>query len=98
MRIDQEQRCSFGAFARVGDGCDDHEIGVNTVCDEDLRAVEYPLIAVSNSVGSNSLHVGTCTGLGHGKCTHDFTGHHAWEPMRFLSLCTVSTEVGRNDV
>ena len=55
--IDEEKRCALGALAGIGNGGDDHEIGMNAVGDENLRSIEHPLIAVPNSIRPNSLYV-----------------------------------------
>ena len=36
VRVDQEQRSAFGAFARVGNSSHDHEIGMDAVGNENL--------------------------------------------------------------
>ena len=62
--LDDEGADALGAEALVGHGDDDEHVGVAAVGDENLAAVEHPLVAVEDSGGLLTGGVGTGVGLG----------------------------------
>jgi hypothetical protein len=97
-RVDQEQGRALGALARVRDRRDDDQVRVDAVGDENLGAVQDPLIAIADGVGANALYIRAGTGLGHRQGAESLAADHLRQPLLFLRLRAVATDVGGDDV
>ncbi len=62
--LDDEGADALGAEALVGHGDDDEHVGVGAVGDENLAAVEHPVVTVLDGDGLLAGGVGTGVGLG----------------------------------
>ena len=81
----------------IGLGDDDDEVGVLTVGDVGLRAVDHIVVTVADCGGSHPLQIGAGVRLGHGDRAHHLTGRHFRQPALFLSLVAVVENVGCDD-
>ncbi len=71
---------------------------MHTVGDEDLGAVENPLVAVTHRVGANALYIGASTRLGHRQRAHRIAVDHLRQPLLLLFFCAVPRQVGRHNI
>jgi hypothetical protein len=90
--VDQEQGRALGALARVRDRRDDDQVRVDAVGDENLGAVQDPLIAVADGVGADALHIRAGTGLGHRQGAESLAADHLRQPLLLLRLRAVAAE------
>ena len=71
-------------WRRVGLHRGDHEVGVDAVGDEGLRAVDHVVVAVADGRGGHAGQVGADAGLGHGDGGDQLARADAREPALLL--------------
>lgn len=96
--LDDEQREALGALLRIGAGDDDHQVGVDTVGDERLGAVEDPVVTVAHRAGLDALQVAAGAGLGHRDGRDQLARTEAREPALLLLLVGEFEQVGSDDI
>ena len=72
--------------ARIRLGPDDGDIGDVAAGDPHLRAVDDPVVPVSNRVGSHRAGIGAGVGFGQSKAAEDLAGSHSRQPALLLLL------------
>ena len=95
--FDDQQAGALGAFAGVGLGHHDHDVGVLAVGDEGLGAVEDVVITVLHGVGLNALQVGAGARFAHGDGADQLAADHLRQQALFHFLGAVVLDVGRHD-
>ena len=95
--FDDQQAGALGAFAGVGLGHHDHDVGVLAVGDEGLGAVEDVMITVLHGVGLDALQVGAGTGFAHGDGADQLAADHLRQQALLHFLGTVMLDIGRHD-
>jgi hypothetical protein len=96
--FDHQQRHARVPLGRIGLRDHDHEVGVDAVGDERLRAVEYVHVAVAHRGGGDAGEIGAGAGLGHRDRGDQLTRRDAREPALRLLVVAVLDEVRRRDV
>ncbi len=71
--LDDESADTFGAKTLVGHSDDDEHVGVGAVGDENLAAIEHPVVAILDSHSLLTCGVGTGVRLCEAKGTYPFT-------------------------
>jgi hypothetical protein len=82
----------------VGARDHDHQVGVDAVADEGLRAVEQVVVTVVDGRGAYALQVAACARLCHGDRRDDLPGHAAGQPAPLLLVGADGDQVGDDDV
>ncbi len=98
VALDDDERETFRPRVRVGAAHHDDEIGVDSVGDERLLAVDHPLVTVAYGGGLHALQVGSGSGLGHRDRADTLTGGHLRQPAGLLLLCAEVHDVRDRDV
>ena len=96
--FEDQQRQPGVTLGRVGLRGDDHEVGVDAVGDERLRAVDDVLVAVTDRRGGDAGEVGAGAGFGHRDGGDQVAGGDAGHPAFGLLVGAVLDEVRRADV
>ena len=97
--LDDQQREAQRALVGVGAGHDDHQVGVNAVGDERLRAVEHPAaVLLLDGAGLDALQVAAGAGLGHGDRGDSSPEQNPGSHRCFCSSVRQPQQVGRDDV
>ena len=86
------------ALGGVGLDRGDHQIGVDPVGDEGLRAVDDVVVAVPDGGGGHRRQVRPDAGLGHADRGDQLAGDDSGQPALLLLLGAVAEEVGQADV
>ena len=87
------RRDAARAGIRIGLGIDDENIGVGTVGDPHLVAIENVATALVLRAQFHADHVGTGVGFAHSQCTHVFAGDQRGQVLPFLLLRTIATDL-----
>ena len=96
--LDDQQREALRALVGVGARDDDHQVGVDAVGDEGLRAVEHPVVALLDRAGLDALQVAAGAGLRHRDRRDEFAGAEPRQPALLLLLGGQPQQVRRDDV
>ena len=74
-------------------GIDDHDVGVRTVGDESLLAVEYVVVTISDHIGLHPAErIGAGVGLGDRPGTDLLVGHQPGQPALLLGQCAAALD------
>src|SRR5271165_2504384 len=96
--LDHEQGESQRALVGTGLRDHDHQVGVDPIGDEGLRAVEHPVIAVSDRPGFDALQVASGTWFGHRDGSDQLAGAELREPALLLLVVGEAHQIRRDDV
>ena len=96
--LEDEQGHALVLLARVGLHRGDHEVGVDAVRDERLRAVDDVGVAVADRGRLHAREVGADAGLGHRDRGDELARRDARHPARLLLVGAVREEVRHADV